>query len=210
MKFRLPCNENTLLWQALGLSVILHFLLFHIGNYSLHWRQKNQVEIDISAMGRLGLPGDARKTISSPSRPKLAPQKEWVKSAQPVIPTAEEPLPLPILPTPSNSEYEIGTGGATGLTRIPQLLNLSDLNAILKRFYPEDARAQHRESIVVLDLHIDTEGHVQAVDVVRSGGSDFDKAAQRAAVLFRFTPAFLASQRVAVKMRQAIQFKLDE
>ena len=101
-------------------------------------------------------------------------------------------------------------GNVTVLSRIPQLLNLSDLRAILQRFYPEEARSQGRQGIVVLDLHIDTEGHVVSVDVVRLGGSDFDGAAMKAAKLLRFTPAFLGSQRVNVKMRQAIQFKLEQ
>jgi outer membrane biosynthesis protein TonB len=45
---------------------------------------------------------------------------------------------------------------------------------------------------------------------VQSAGTDFDQAAQKAAKLLRFTPAFLGSQRVGVKMRQAIQFKLEQ
>jgi TonB family protein len=122
---------------------------------------------------------------------------------QPVTPTPEEP--------PPPQEYNIGTGDATTvLSRIPQLLNLSDLRAILHRFYPVQARTDGRQATVVLDLHIYTDGHVQNVDVVRSGGADFDAAAIRAVKLLRFTPAFLGSQRVGVKMRQAIQFKLEE
>ena len=62
---------------------------------------------------------------------------------------------------------------------------------------------------MVLDLHVDTNGHVRSMDVIKSGGQDFDIAAQKAAALLRFTPAFMGSQRVAVKMRQAIQFKLE-
>ena len=120
--------------------------------------------------------------------------------------------PAPSQATGSGTgEYSVGTGdgSANVHSRIPQLLNLSDLRAILQHFYPEEARSQGREGMVVLDIHIDTEGHVASVDVVRSGGSDFDEAARKAVNLLRFTPAFLGSHRVAVKMRQAIQFKLE-
>ena len=225
IKLRSLWNEDNLLSEALVLSVMLHFLLFHAGEFTFHFQQKHTVEIDITNMGHLGMPGAAPKPASPPPAPKPAvPKKEWVKPApnqktipapiptQPIAPTPEE-TPAPPAPTGrTNGEYGIGTGdgSANVLTRIPQLLNLSDLSAILRRFYPEEARTQHREATVVLDLHIDTDGHVQAVDIVRSGGSDFDAAAQRAAKLLRFTAAFLGSQRVAVKMRQAIQFKLEE
>ena len=70
--------------------------------------------------------------------------------------------------------------------------------------------AAGREGTVILDLHIDTDGHVTAIDVIQSAGPAFDEAARRAAKLLKFTPAFLGSQRVPVKMRQAIQFKLED
>lgn len=222
MNLRSFWNEDYLLWEALFLSVGLHFLLLHAGAVTFHFQQKHTVEIDITNMGHMGMSAPAPKAAPAPPKP-AARTKEWVKPpdnqkiapapipTQPVAaPTPEEPPP----PTsvPGTGEYGIGTGdgNATVLSRIPQLLNLSDLRAILQRFYPEEARSQGREATVVLDIHIDTEGHVTSVDIARSGGSEFDEAARKAAMLLRFTPAFLGSQRVAVKMRQAIQFKLEQ
>ncbi len=226
MKLNELLNDDYLLWEALVLSVILHSLLFHAGAWSIHFQQKHTVEIDITNMGHIGMPGPARKPAPAPPAPKpVARPKEWVKPApnqkvepapiptQPVAPVPEEPPPAPANTATGNGtgEYGVGTGdgSANVLSRIPQLLNLSDLRAILQRFYPEEARSQGREATVVLDIHIDTDGHVTAVDIVRSGGPDFDEAAQKAVKLLRFTPAFLGSQRVNVKMRQAIQFKLE-
>jgi TonB family protein len=210
-------NDDNLFWEALGLSLLLHlFFSFKAGEFSLQFRAKHTVEIDITNMGHIGMPRQARKAPAPvPPKPAAKP-KEWMKPA----PNQKmEPAPIPTQPVPAPppeevppSEYNLGTGdaNATVLTRIPQLLNLSDLRAILQRFYPEEARSQGREGVVVLDLHIDTNGHVASVDVVKSGAPDFDEAAKKAAVLLRFTPAFLGSQRVAVKMRQAIQFKLEQ
>jgi len=208
-------NEDYLLLEALVLSLGMHVLLFHAGEFSFHFQQKHTVEIDITNMGHIGMPGPAHKA-AAPIPPKPAPKpKEWIKPApnQKVeaapIPTQAVPAPPPEEPPPS--EYNVGTGdgSANVLSRIPQLVNLSDLRAILQRFYPEEARSQGREGTVVLDIHINTDGHVTAVDIVKSGGSDFDAAAEKAVMLLRFTPAFLGSQRVGVKMRQAIQFKLE-
>jgi len=219
-------SDDNLFWEALLLSLGMHvFLSFKAGEFSLHYQQKHTVEIDITNMGHVGMPGPERKTVAPASAFKpVAPKKEWVKPApdQKIIPApiptqavaapAPEEPPPPAATGTGTGEYGIGTGdgSANVLSRIPQLLNLSDLRAILQRFYPEEARSQGREGTVVLDIHIDTAGHVTSVDIVRSAGADFDQAAQKAAKLLRFTPAFLGSQRVGVKMRQAIQFKLEQ
>ena len=227
MFFRSLWSDDNLFWEALVLSLGIHvFVSFKAGEFSLHYQQKHTVEIDITNMGHIGMPGPIRKAAALPAPAKpVARPKEWIKPAanqkvvpaaiptQPVpAPTPEEPPPAPSSATGSGTgEYGVGTGDgrANVLSRIPQLLNLSDLRAILQRYYPEQARTQGREGTVVLDIHIDTDGHVASVDIVRSGGSDFDEAAKKAAKLLRFAPAFLGSQRVAVKMRQAIQFKLE-
>jgi protein TonB len=214
-------SDDNLFWEALLLSLGMHvFISFKAGEFSLHYQQKHTVEIDITNMGHIGMAAPPRRSAAPPTAaPKpTAPPKEWTKPApnQAVvpapIPTQPVPAPPPEAEPPPPSEYNVGTGGGvnTVLSRIPQLLNLSDLRAILQRYYPEEARSQGREGMVVLDLHIDTDGHVASVDIVRSGGSDFDEAAKKAAMLLRFTPAFLGSQRVNVKMRQAIQFKLEQ
>jgi len=224
MTFRDLFSDDYLLWEALGLSALLHLGLFHVSGWTYEFHQKHIVEIDITNMGHVGMPGPARQAAPPP---KPAPRpKEWVKPAtsQKVapapIPTQPVPAPAPEEPPPPSpaatgtgtGEYGIGTGdgSASVLSRIPQLLNLSDLRVILQRFYPEDARSQGRQATVVLDLHIDTDGHVTSADIVQSGGEDFDQAAKKAVLLLHFTPAFLGTQRVNVKMRQAIQFKLEE
>ena len=226
MNFRSFWSDDNLLWETLLLSLGMHFLLFHIGNLSFRLHEKHVVEIDITNMGHLGMPGGGRRT-AAPAPPKpVARPKEWVKPApnqkvipapiptQPVAaPALEEETPAPAGPVGTGTgEYGIGTGDGSpnALSRLPQLKNLSDLGAILRRYYPEEARRERKEGAVTLDLHIDTDGRVQSADVVNSGGSAFDVAAQQIAKLLRFTPAFVGSQRVAVKMRQTIQFKLED
>jgi len=227
MNLRAFWKDENIFWEAVVLSLCLHFLLFHVGEISFRFHEKHTVEIDITNMGHMGMPGPVKQAAASsapePKKP-TSPPREWTKHApnqkaipapiptQPVpAPEPEEtPPPSPAATSNGTGEYGIGDGSASVLSRLPQLLNLSDLSVILKRFYPEQARTERREGTVVLDLHIDTDGHVQSADVVRSNGSDFDDAARRIAKLLRFTPAFMGSQRVAVKMRQAIQFKLKD
>jgi protein TonB len=229
-RFRTLWNDDNLFWGALVLSLGIHvFVSLKAGEFSLHYQQKHMVEIDITNMGHLGMAAPRILPAFAPTRPAsrpIGPPKEWTKPApnqkieptpiptKAVAPVPEEPPSPPANTAAGNGagEYSVGAGDGSAtnvLSRIPQLLNLSDLRAILKRYYPEDARSQGREATVVLDIHIDTDGRVTAVDIVRSGGYDFDESARKAAMLLRFTPAFLGSQRVNVKMRQAIQFKLE-
>ena len=212
MNIRRFWNDDNILWEALVISFGMHFLLLHAGQFTLEFKEKHTVEIDITNMGYMRMTAPKPATAPTSAIPAAKP-KEWIqpkpgqKAAPAPVPTQPVPAPPEEAPPP---EYNIGTADAsTVLSRIPQLLNLSDLRAILQRFYPEAARSDGREGTVVLDIHIDTDGHVGAVDVVRSGGIDFDEAAKKAVRLLRFTPAFLGSQRVNVKMRQAIQFKLE-
>ena len=204
-------KEKNLFREALAASVVLHLFMMHAGSASFQWSQKHVVEIDITNMGPRRAPGAAQKAVPAP-KPAVKP-REWVKPAdnQKVAPA---PIPTKsVAPAPEELPPEIpigtGQGGEAQLTHLPQLLNLSELGAILKRFYPEAAREDGREATVVMDIHIGRDGQITAVEVVVSADPDFDAAAVRVAKLLRFKPAYVGGQPVAVKMRQAIQFKLE-
>lgn len=210
-------SEKNLFWEALAASLALHFLLFNVGNLSLRFPSRHAVEIDITNMGHLGSTGGP-KPSSPPPKPAAKP-KEWLRSKNPQVKPA--PIPTkPVAPTPQEPSPQpapsagtgTGTGegdGLVGLSRLPQLLNLADLRAILRKFYPESERAEGREGMVVVDMHVDEDGNVTSAEVVRSAGAAFDAAALRVAKLLRFSPAFLGSRRVPVKLRQAIEFKIE-
>ena len=214
-------REQSFLWAGAIVSASLHAALFGFGNLSLSYRSKPTIEIDLTNavhMGPASGPAVKPAKASLPPRSKPAPKpKEWTRPA----PGQKAPLPKPE-PRPAPEETPPSSqapspaggpgGGETGLgqvSRLPQLLNLADLSAILRRYYPEEERARGDEGTVVLDLHLDQDGRVTSADVVRSGGAAFDGAALRAARLLRFTPAFVGGDKVAVKIRQAIQFKLE-
>jgi TonB family protein len=197
--------------------VILHLLLMNAGSYSFRCGQKHQVEIDITNMVARAPGVPKQEAAPKPAAPAPKPAekpKEWTKPADnqkvepatvPTTPVAAEPPALP-------PEIPLGTGegGEALVSHLPQLLNLSDLGAILQRFYPQAAREDGREATVVMDIHINREGEITAVEVVQSADADFDAAAVRVARLLRFKPAYVNGQPVAVKMRQAIKFKLEK
>jgi TonB family protein len=215
-----PRERPYLAW-AFTASLGLHASLI-ASTYVVKAVARPPVELDLTLSGHLGSPGVPRTVRhSAPAAPIAAP-KAWVaakpnqKVAMPDLktPTAPEkpetPPPSTGGPSGGLGEVSVVEGGNPGLTQLPQLLNLSDLSSILKRFYPERERVLGRGGTVVIDLHVDAEGQVKSVDVVRSGGADFDSAARRVGLLLRFSPAYMGAQKVPVRLRQAIRFNMAQ
>jgi TonB family protein len=224
--FRARERRKSSLPLAFALSAGAHGLVYLWG-YAAPRAPHPAVELDLTMSGRLGRLGGghaAARPAAAPPPPAPKPA-DWVKAAtnKPAPPpdltksaasqAASEPEPTPA-PGPAGAEspgeFGEGEGDMTQLTRLPQLKNLGDLRAILRRFYPESERLSGKTGTVVVDLHVDADGHVISVEVVRSATPAFDDAARRVGLLLRFTPAYLGTRKVAVKLRQAIQFNLAQ
>jgi TonB family protein len=95
------------------------------------------------------------------------------------------------------------------VTVAPRLLDLSQLERLLLRYYPESERRQGHEGLVLLDISLDEEGHVVGVDVVSSSDPAFEPAARKAAARLRYAPARAGERPVSVKIRQPVQFRLS-
>ncbi len=160
-------SDDWFIWKALALSIALHALLFCIKGFSAYSPTNKFTEVDITNVGPPGVAGGNAKAPEKPPDKikKAAPQKPQPPPPSPTavpVPSTAAPPPPEEQSAPQSAagnargEYGIGTGdgSANVLSRIPVLLNLSDLRTILQRFYPDDARRQGREATVVLDIHI--------------------------------------------------------
>ncbi|MBD0318938.1 MAG: TonB family protein [Gemmatimonadetes bacterium] len=119
----------------------------------------------------------------------------------------------------------------TGLSHLPEPSNTAELAALLKRHYPAQLRAQRIAGSALLDVHVDAEGRVVDVDVVKRPGTaghqthravledrtgthvleindrpEFGAAAQAALRQTRFQPALRDGKPVAYKVRMTVQF----
>lgn len=104
-----------------------------------------------------------------------------------------------------------GTGtGAGGTVKVrPRLLNREETLANLKRYFPESERQAGREGRVVVALHIGADGQINGVDILDSAGAAFDQVAVKVARMMRYAPAQVENGPVAVKIKQAMEFRLD-
>jgi TonB family protein len=63
---------------------------------------------------------------------------------------------------------------------------------------------------VTLELRINAEGRVVSAEAVRATSPAFEEAAKKVALLLKFKPAMVGRNKVAVKLRQTIQFELKD
>lgn len=75
--------------------------------------------------------------------------------------------------------------------------------------YPEEARKNSIEGPVVMDLLIDQNGKVRKVDLISGPGHGLNEAALKAVENFKFRPAQMNQQNVAVRIRYTYRFVLE-
>lgn len=111
--------------------------------------------------------------------------------------------------SPYGTPTGTGDGGAP-LLEMPKLLNKDELLAMLRKFYPESERRAGREGDVLLKIHIGVDGIVGGSEIVHADSDDFGAAAQKVALLMRFSPARDSSGPRAVGMKVPMQFRLKD
>lgn len=75
--------------------------------------------------------------------------------------------------------------------------------------YPEEARRANIEGPVIMDLLIDNQGEVRQVTLVQGPGFGLNEAATQALRNFKFSPARIDQQAVAVRIRYTYRFVLE-
>lgn len=193
---------------------------FRIGGNPLLKPGGGTTEREPEVLGPPALPQD------DPVPETRKPPKDWILPG-PHTRKVERPAP----PTPSKvtspKGIEEGTGGGyqgTGggfgggdgegggipISQFPRLLNRRQILRLLRKNYPPIEWQAGQEGRVIVDLHLDDRGQVTGVEVVGSAGRAFDRVAETVAMKMRFTPARVRSKAVAVKIRQAIVFRIKE
>lgn len=76
--------------------------------------------------------------------------------------------------------------------------------------YPEIAKKQGIQGKVIFEIIVGPRGRVREAILIKSLGPDFDKAAKDAIMKFKFRPAKMDKQSVAVKIKYAINFVLEK
>lgn len=76
--------------------------------------------------------------------------------------------------------------------------------------YPEAEKKQGVQGKVIFEIIVGPKGRVRQAVLIQSLGDEFDKAAKEAIMKFKFRPAKMDKQSVAVKIKYAINFVLEK
>jgi len=127
-------------------------------------------------------------------------------------PIVAQAFPLNGLVLTSSTKKIVPRGRAghkkSGLTA-PRLLNLGELQANIRKYYPEAEHSVGKEGRVVMGMVVEVDGSVDNVRVVTSGGADFDAAARKVVRAMRFSPARMAGAPAAVEISESVDFEFD-
>jgi TonB family protein len=119
----------------------------------------------------------------------------------------------------STARADVGIAGGPGAAALPnsapvQPLNESQVTAKARlvssspAVYPAEARDAEVEGDVVVELVVDTAGHVVDARSVTQLGYGLEVAAKNAVRAYRFQPALKDRTPVAVRMRWTVEFRL--
>lgn len=76
--------------------------------------------------------------------------------------------------------------------------------------YPSEAKNNNIEGTVIMDIYVDTEGHVRESILVSGPGYGLNEAALEAIKKFKFTPAKVGQNNVNFRLRYSYRFVLEK
>ncbi|MDX6766228.1 MAG: TonB family protein [Candidatus Methylacidiphilales bacterium] len=202
-------------WCAAAGSILLHLALFFGASPLLI--QAPVLSLNPGSGGAAGparpVPLSAEVWLESPAPPDTVSRSVVPEEENTVIVPDPEPPPVatprpekrPAQSTPATGEE--ATRGAGGVRTVPR----PQFHLNTPPPYPEQARRQRQEGVVLLRLSITADGSVQEVSVQRSSGHPLlDRAAMKAAQRYRFQPATLGGLPVPSTTLQPIRFDLRQ
>lgn len=154
------------------------------------------------------------KKPSSPSEPELSPRAKKIVEeipSEPVAHNREEKIVEKIEEAAEPTPPMLIEPAEDALPNPVPIFKLTQAPRFLHReipVYPETMRTQGISGIVRLEALIDKKGRVRKVNILKSAGKHFDKAARRAILASSFYPAEVENEPVAVLLRLPVSFDL--
>jgi TonB family protein len=94
------------------------------------------------------------------------------------------------------------------ITSLPEIKDRAQLREKLARYYPQQARDQGIEGVVLLEVVVSSSGRISKANVVSAEPGLFADAAVKVCHELAFVPAYLGTSPVAVRIRLPIRFQI--
>jgi len=159
-----------------------------------------------------------KKPKPKPVKPKLDKSKKIVPKAEPKI--QESPPPEPVVDQLIENWATVEAELQENTDVAPQIITKAVKPVPLFKLtrqpggikgepkYPEHARAMGREAYVMASVVIDIDGSVIEVEIVESGGEEFDEAITRWLLEQKLEPGLINNTPVVSKIIQPFNFVL--
>lgn len=142
-----------------------------------------------------------------PLKHQVIPEKDIPKN-QPKPPEQHEPMPEPD-PTPvTTPEAEVQPAPLPKPVPVFQLTSMPRFARYIEPEYPAAMRSLGQDSVVKVEVLIDSKGQPRKVTILQSGGAEFDNAVISALMQSTFIPGNVEGKPVAVLWRTQIKFRL--
>ncbi len=195
------------------LAALFHLVLLSL----LAWNHTVSPQYPQIAAMRIVFLSEAQSEppAEQPAPPTQKP-RPLAETPTPVAP-AQKPRPLAETPTPPVAEAVHAQPESAPAEPLASTLDIQPLHRLsqaprfLQRIdpvYPEAERASGRQANVVVEVVVDTRGHVLEATIVKSGGPHFDLAALKAVGQSLFVPGYIDNQSVVVRFQIPFRFQL--
>ena len=209
---RFKKSFSSRLWSSMIAAAVLHFVLFQF------WpiQTAEGFSVESTEITTVELPPEIEippppEAIVQPMTPVVGPAD--IDDDITIIRTTFEDNPVTVLPLPPTSDGVADLEANprfTPTTVGPEIKNMREVEAALRREYPSILRDAGIGGQVIVWFFISEDGRVLDSRVSESSGrADLDEAALRVADVFEFSPALNRDQVVRVWIQLPIRFQVQ-
>lgn len=109
-----------------------------------------------------------------------------------------------VVPGERDKDFAKGAVRAVGEIKPPKLIK------VVNPVYPEEARREGVEGVVIVEARTDKEGNVEAVQVLRGIDPHLNKAAMAAVLQWKYEPMYIKGKPNGVVFTVTVRFKLKD
>jgi TonB family protein len=218
----LPFKSSALLNNsALNYSLLIHSALVLLFFALFYFDEKvENKEIEFQVIEKFKVVKESKPAVVNIQKPKV--KKKAVKKKRQVYGLSRKSM------TSTSNATAVKKGNTVAKTPDNLKLKKDDEDSIpiptdefmitampkvveeIRPNYPESAKKAGLQGRVIFDIIIDNKGIVRKADLVQGLNDELNQAAYEAMMKFRFRPAKMDKQTVAVKIKYAINFVLEK
>jgi protein TonB len=203
---------------AFVLSILMHaVVLFYINVKLPSYKQPRLIEV-IFEPSKASPP---KTIINRPKTQSVLAIPSEIKPEMPIQPDVMPTQEVPVIPqvmaiaeAPDNSNSPAVSTQSTlpQPEKIETIANLTRIPSPLRKIeaaYPASERRAGIQSYVLAEIIINTQGIVQDVKILKSGGSAFDTSVINSLKKTVFTPGYIGEKAVPVRISIPFRFNLN-